>query len=77
MGQTLVERMKDVDTERVLDRDADLRREETPSSPSRRNLERLKTWKPPESVRIGPSHAMNRWSPPMSRTSSWPGRNSK
>jgi hypothetical protein len=31
------------------------------------------TWKPPESVTIGPSHPMNSWSPPKRAMSSWPG----
>src|SRR5437764_7727002 len=49
----------------------------TPSSVSRRSLASEKTWKPPESVRIGPSQPMKRWSPPSSRTRSGPGRTSK
>ncbi len=32
------------------------------------------TWKPPESVRMGPSHCMKLCSPPSSRTNSSPGR---
>ena len=32
-----------------------------------------KTWKPPESVMIGPSQPMNPCRPPSSPISSWPG----
>ena len=39
----------------------------TPSSSTRRRWPRLKTWKPPESVRIGPSQPMNRCRPPEAR----------
>ena len=52
-------------------------RNSTPSSPIRRSLARLNTWKPPESVRMGPSQPMKRCSPPSSRTSSGPGRSSR
>src|SRR6266536_268145 len=45
-----------------------------PSSSPRDASPRLKTWKPPESVRSAPPHAMNRCSPPRRRTRSWPGR---
>ena len=46
----------------------------TPSSSTRRRSARLKTWKPPESVRIGPSQAMNRCSPPRRAIRSAVGR---
>ena len=46
----------------------------TPSASMRRVSLRLKTWKPPLSVRMGPSQAMKRCSPPRSRMSSSPGR---
>ncbi len=49
-------------------------RNSTPSSSIVRSPSSENTWKPPESVRIGPSHAMKRCSPPISRTSSSPGR---
>ena len=45
----------------------------TPSSVILRRPERLKTWKPPESVRIAPGQDMKRCSPPSCRISSWPG----
>src|SRR5690606_33209130 len=32
-----------------------------------------KTWYPPESVRIGPDHCMNLWSPPAPASTSTPG----
>ena len=48
--------------------------ERHPSSRISRSFARLKTWKPPLSVRIGPSHPMNRCSPPRSRMSPLPGR---
>ncbi len=38
---------------------------------------RLKTWNPPESVRIGCGQDMNSCKPPMERISSWPGRKYK
>ncbi len=37
----------------------------------------LKTWKPPESVRIGPSQDMNACNPPSSRTTAAPGRSAR
>jgi hypothetical protein len=37
----------------------------TPCSSMVRSPRSEKTWNPPESVRIGPSHCMNRWSPPI------------
>ena len=46
----------------------------TPSSCTRRRGPRLHTWKPPESVRIGLSHAMKRWSPACAAITSSPGR---
>jgi hypothetical protein len=46
----------------------------TPSSLTSRSAASENTWKPPESVSIGPSHAMKRWRPPSCRTSSSPGR---
>jgi hypothetical protein len=46
----------------------------TPSSSIRRISASEKTWKPPESVRIGPSQRMKSWRPPSCRTSSCPGR---
>ena len=49
----------------------------TPSSSTRPRWARLKTWKPPESVRIGPSQPMNRWSPPSVAMRSWPGRSDR
>ena len=42
-------------------------RKRTPSSRMVRRAARLHTWKPPESVRMGPSHAMKRCRPPSSR----------
>ena len=47
----------------------------TPSSEILRMAPRLNTWNPPESVRIGASHAMNRCRPPCFATTSSPGRN--
>ena len=49
----------------------------TPSSCTLRNGPRLKTWKPPESVRIGRGQAMNRCRPPCAATTSTPGRNQR
>ena len=49
-------------------------RNSTPSSAIVRSVSSEKTWKPPESVSIGPSHRMNACSPPIARTSSSPGR---
>ena len=46
----------------------------TPSSETVRSPSSENTWKPPESVSIGPSHAMNLWMPPISRITSSPGR---
>src|SRR5215218_8695340 len=47
----------------------------TPSSSWRRIVWRSeKTWKPPESVRIGPSQAMKSWRPPSPAIRSAPGR---
>ena len=45
-----------------------------PSSSILRESASETTWKPPESVRIGRSQAMNRCSPPSLRIRSWPGR---
>jgi len=49
-------------------------RKVTPSSVTLRNSFRLKTWKPPESVRIARGHAMKPCKPPNWRTISTPGR---
>src|SRR5271170_2376832 len=49
----------------------------TPSSVTLRNSLRLKTWNPPESVRIARGHAMNLCSPPIWRINSCPGRRYK
>ncbi len=49
----------------------------TPSSIILRRAASEKTWKPPLSVRIGPSHPMNRCSPPASPSKSRPGRSSR
>ncbi|KAF5045224.1 hypothetical protein DSECCO2_483540 [anaerobic digester metagenome] len=46
----------------------------TPSSVSLRRPERLKTWKPPESVRMGRSQFMNLCRPPRRAIISSPGR---
>ena len=46
----------------------------TPSSSTTRRSPSETTWKPPESVRIGPSQSMNRWSPPSRAMRSCPGR---
>jgi hypothetical protein len=45
-----------------------------PSSLTRLNPLREKTWNPPESVRMGPSQPINRWTPPKSRIRPLPGR---
>ena len=45
----------------------------TPSSSSLRSAPRLKTWKPPESVRIGRSQPMKRCSPPNFSITASPG----
>ena len=45
----------------------------TPSSSTTRRSPSETTWKPPESVRIGPSQSMNRCSPPSRSIRSWPG----
>jgi hypothetical protein len=49
-------------------------RKRTPCSVSLRSSARLKTWKPPESVRIGPAQCMKPCSPPWARITSVPGR---
>ena len=49
-------------------------RNRTPSSVILRILARLKTWNPPESVRIGRDQCMKRCRPPSSSMSSAPGR---
>ena len=49
----------------------------TPSSVILRSAPRLKTWKPPESVRMGFSQPMKRCSPPWPRTTSTPGRSQR
>ena len=48
-------------------------RNATPSSSTTRRSPSETTWKPPESVRIGPSQSMNRCSPPSRSMRSWPG----
>ena len=48
-------------------------RNSTPASEIDRRAPRLNTWKPPESVRIGRSQCMKRWSPPSVSTTSAPG----
>ena len=48
-----------------------------PSSANFRIAPRLKIWKPPESVRIGPSQPMNRCSPPCFSITSVPGRSQR
>ena len=45
----------------------------TPSSVILRSAPRLNTWKPPESVRMGPSQPMKRCSPPCAAITSSPG----
>ena len=49
-------------------------RNSTPSSLITRVSSRLNTWKPPESVRIGPSQRMNPCRPPCAAMISVPGR---
>jgi hypothetical protein len=49
-------------------------RKVTPSSSILRSFARLTTWKPPESVSIGPFHPQNFAGPPASRITSAPGR---
>ncbi len=50
-------------------------RKRTPSSSSPRIVSRSEnTWKPPESVRIGPSHPEKAWIPPRASIVSSPGR---
>ena len=49
----------------------------TPASVSLRSSARLQTWKPPESVRIGPLQFMKRCRPPRLRMISWPGRSQR
>ena len=46
----------------------------TPASVILRSFDRLMTWKPPESVRIGPFQRMKRCRPPSLATRSAPGR---
>ena len=81
----LVERDGDVRAERLLDGDrvlggeavvraVEVARNVTPSSSITRRSASETTWKPPESVRIGPSQPMNRCSPPSRAIRSWPGR---
>ena len=45
-----------------------------PSSVSFRSAARLITWKPPESVRMGPCQSISLWRPPRRATRSAPGR---
>ena len=52
-------------------------RKVTPSSSMRRSRARLHTWKPPESVKIGPCQPMKRCRPPCAATTSGPGRSSR
>ncbi len=52
-------------------------RNATPASVTRFRAAMLKTWNPPESVRIGPSQPMNRCRPPARATTSSPGRNAR
>ena len=47
--------------------------EESIDSVLRNPAPRLMTWKPPESVKVGPDQPMNRPSPPASSTTSSPG----
>jgi hypothetical protein len=49
----------------------------TPSSVTLRSVSRLKTWKPPESVRIGARQFMNRCRPPCLAITSRPGRSQR
>ena len=49
----------------------------TPSSATLRSAPRLKTWKPPESVRIGRGQPMNPCRPPCAATTSVPGRSQR
>ena len=49
-------------------------RKNAPASLTFTCLARLNTWKPPESVSVGPSQPMNRASPPPCATISSPGR---
>ena len=49
-------------------------RKVTPSSSILRSPASDMTWKPPESVRIGPGQSMNRCSPPRAATRAAPGR---
>ena len=52
-------------------------RKVTPSSVTALSDASENTWKPPESVRIGPFHPMNRCRPPSVRMTSSPGRRCK
>ena len=81
----LVELHLDVGAEQALDLDGALGREQcvepsmcdwkaTPSSVILRSFDRLMTWKPPESVRMGPSQRMKRCRPPSLAMRSAPGR---
>ena len=82
----LVEGDRDVGPERLLDRRSRCSgvnrwsdpsrwlRNVTPSSSTTRRSPSETTWKPPESVRIGPSQSMNRCRPPSRSIRSWPGR---
>ena len=49
----------------------------TPSSLILRKSPSENTWKPPESVRIGPFQPMKRCSPPCAATTSSPGRSQR
>ena len=46
----------------------------TPSGSIFRSFDSDITWKPPESVRIGPGQSMKRCNPPRAATRSAPGR---
>ncbi len=48
-----------------------------PSSSTEATRRRLTSWKPPLSVRMGPSQPMNAWSPPARSTRSTPGRSAR
>ena len=52
-------------------------RNATPPSVSLERAARLKTWNPPESVRIGPYQPMKPWRPPIRATTSSPGRSAR
>ena len=49
-------------------------RNSTPDSKIRRRRARLKTWKPPLSVSMGPAQRLKAWRPPTSAIHSAPGR---